>query len=109
MDWCQDRKGHWKRPESIYWTSNINKKYYPDLTCKNQHGTVIILEAETCSSLNHEHTKDQFSIFRAHATKLGGRFEVVVPKRCSGYDARNTITQNAARWNIKLDTVWTPT
>lgn len=98
----------WTRPDFIYWKNNPNNRYFPDLTCRDTYGTFVVLEAETCSTLNDQHTRDQFTIFRAHANNLQGRFEVVVPRSCSGSDGRQLITQYAANWNISLDNVWTP-
>ena len=98
----------WSKPEGIYWMSNPNNVYYPDLTCNDTDGIPIILEAETCGSLYDSHTHEQFSIFRAHATNNHGRFEVVVPRLCAGRNARDLITQQAKNWGIHLDNVWTP-
>lgn len=99
----------WTKPDYIYWTSNKNNRYYPDLTCYDSDGTSIILEAETCNTLSDQHTHKQFEIFRAHANKEKGRFEVVVPISCSGKDARQLISQQADSWGIELDNIWTPT
>ena len=98
----------WNQPSSIYWTNAPNRKYIPDLTCIDTNGNLIILEAETCSSLNDDHTRKQFEIFRAHATNKGGRFEIVVPKLCSGYKTRTLISDNVNKWGIELDNIWTP-
>jgi len=98
----------WERPSPIWWSNNENVKYIPDLTCQDKQGRLIILEAETCTSLNTVHTHDQFNIFRAHATGNNGRFEVVVPRICNGGDGRALISQLASRWNINLDNIWTP-
>ena len=98
----------WDKPDYIYWSSNPNKKYYPDLTCKDKNGVYVILEAETCSTLNDDHTHDQFNIFRAHATNLNGRFEVVVPKYCNMNDGRERIKTIAKGWGIIIDNIWTP-
>lgn len=98
----------WTSPESIFWIDNPQKKYYPDLTCYDSSGIYIILEAETCSTLSDQHTREQFKIFRAHATKVNGRFEVVVPRNCNGHSAREMISNIANNWGIALDSIWTP-
>jgi len=98
----------WTKPNSIYWTNNPDKKFYPDLMCKDALGVLVILEAETCNNLNDEHTREQFRIFRAFANNENGRFEVVVPKICSGGSGRELITKYSNDWNIKFDNVWTP-
>jgi hypothetical protein len=98
----------WTKPDSVYWKSDPSNVYYPDLTCRDTNGVYIILEAETCSTLNDQHTHEQFSIFRAHATNVNGRFEVVVPRLCSGNDARELIRNYARNWSIVLDNIWTP-
>jgi len=98
----------WTRPENIFWTSDPNKTYCPDLTCFDTNGVFIILEAETCSTFSDMHTKAQFEIFRAHANNKKGRFEVVVPKTCAGAEGRGLISRQVVVWGIKLDSVWTP-
>ena len=98
----------WNKTRPIWWDNNPENKYYPDLTCVDTKGIQIILEAETCSTFNDQHTKEQFAIFRAHANNVKGRFEVVVPQRCQNNDARDLITKQAKLWGITLDTVWTP-
>ena len=98
----------WLKPESIYYTNDPNTKYIPDLTCFDTNGIYVILEAETCSTFNDQHTHNQFKIFRDHATNNHGRFEVVVPRVCSGREGRQSINNVANSWGINLDNVWTP-
>ena len=98
----------WTKPDFIFWLSNKEKKFFPDLTCRDDNGKFIILEAETCSTLNIDHTKEQFEIFRAHASKQNGRFDVVVPKLCSGNDGRQQIIDYSNKWGIEIDKIWTP-
>ena len=98
----------WIQPQSIYWSNNPDQKYIPDLTCLDTNGIQVILEAETCNTLNDQHTQEQFRIFRAHATNNHGRFEVVVPRLCKGRDGRIMITNIATEWGITIDNVWTP-
>jgi hypothetical protein len=98
----------WTKPDYIYWTNNPNNWYYPDLTCLDKSGISIILEAETCNTLNDEHTKEQFEIFRARANKINGRFEVVVPRICNESNGRDLIQKIANSWGIRLDNIWTP-
>lgn len=98
----------WTQPSSIYWSNNPNKTYIPDLTCVDTNGVLIILEAETCNTFNDEHTQEQFRIFRAHATNNNGRFEVVIPRLCSGNDARTFIKDCITKWGISIDNIWTP-
>ena len=99
----------WKKPESIYWTNSPQKKYHPDLTCYDPKGVYVVLEAETCSTLSDQHTEEQFRIFRAHATNVNGRFEVVVPRSCQGNEiGKQKIKSIASNWGIVLDAVWTP-
>ena len=98
----------WTRPDNIYWTNKPDQKYIPDLTCRNLNGILIILEAETGSTLNDDHTKAQFEIFRAHATNSKGRFEVVVPLTCAAGSCRSLIAEQAKIWDVKIDEIWTP-
>jgi hypothetical protein len=99
----------WSQPLYIYWSNNPTLRYIPDLTCLDSNGVLVILEAETCSTLNDNHTQEQFRIFRAHATNNKGRFEVVIPRNCSGSDARALINNSAILWGVTIDNVWTPT
>jgi hypothetical protein len=98
----------WVQPLSIYWSNNPNKKYIPDLTCVDANGVLIILEAETVNTFRDQHTQDQFTIFRAHATNNNGRFEVVVPRMYMGSDGRTSIRSIASSWGITIDNIWTP-
>jgi hypothetical protein len=98
----------WPKPDKVFWTNDPNNPYIPDLTCYDNSGIYVILEAETCSTLNITHTQEQFKIFRAHATKNKGRFEVVVPINCNNRSASELIKQQAREWNIILDNIWTP-
>jgi len=98
----------WVRPDSIYWVNKPSEKFIPDLTCFNANGKFIILEAETCSTFSDAHTHAQFEIFRAHATKLGGEFHVVVPRQCGTASGRDAINAVARTWAIAMDNVWTP-
>lgn len=98
----------WTKPDNIFWTNLPDQKYCPDVTCLDTNGIFVILEAETCSTLNDTHTKEQFEIFKAHAKNKGGRFEVVVPRTCAGADGRNLISRYAIAWGIVLDNIWTP-
>jgi hypothetical protein len=95
----------WEKPDPIY-SPNSYKRFIPDITCSYQD-TFIILEAETCTTLNKAETREQFAVFRAHADMISGRFEVVVPKICKS--SGKIEMQNIARgWNIHLDNIWIP-
>jgi hypothetical protein len=98
----------WTKPDFVYWTNNPENKFYPDLTCRDTRNVFVILEAETCSTLNIQHTQEQFQIFSAHSRKVNGRFEVVVPRVCQNEDARSLIQRIAAGWGITIDNVWIP-
>ena len=98
----------WVRPDGISWSGRPDAVFFPDVTCKDSHGTIIILEAETRSTLEDQHTREQFEIFRAHASSHNGRFEVVVPRICEGAESRQRILDIAKGWNIMLDNVYTP-
>ena len=99
-------------PDAIWWTNRPNEKKVPDLTCyKNDpNKTKIVLEAETCSSLKSEHTREQWELFRANASQNNGEFHVVVPRQCpeSGLTGRELAKQLAVELNIALDNIWTP-
>jgi len=98
----------WLRPDGICWTDKPEHKYFPDLTCTDNSGKLVILEAETCESLATQHTKAQFRIFSAHASNTNGRFEVVVPKNCNGNPTNQRVLQLARQWGLTLQNIWTP-
>lgn len=98
----------WIKPSYVYWKDRPNDWFYPDITCIDQNGIFIILEAETCNTFADQHTRNQFEIFAAHAKNRGGRFEVVVPRVCNERDSRNLISYYAQNWQVKIDNIWTP-
>ncbi len=108
---CSDVKADipgWLRPDGIWWDNKPEHKYFPDLTCTDSNGKLVILEAETCESLATQHTKEQFQIFSAHASNMNGRFEVVVPKICNGKPTNLQVLSLARKWGLTLQNVWTP-
>ncbi len=102
------------RPAKIYWTGKEHEAYIPDLTCQKNdlQRTPIILEAETCGSLHLEHTKQQWTLFNAHALGNNGAFHVVVPRLCEsgGQNVSGTdlVKQVASAWNVTVHEVWVP-
>lgn len=88
-----------KTPDLIYGT---RMNHIPDMTAE-KNGGVIILEAETSSSISDGHTASQWSLFSDAAKKAAGAFHVVVPK-----ESRNAAEQRAASLGIQVDVVWTP-
>ena len=87
-------------PDIIYGTK---RNHIPDLTA-NKNGTMVILEAETSSTISDDHTASQWSLFSDAAKKAGGEFYIVIPK---GY--RNYAEQRLAELCIGADSIWTPT
>lgn len=69
----------WEKPDQI-------GEHIPDVTAING-SALIILEAETCKTINHEHTESQFRTFANNGT-----FEVAIPKLCSE-KAHNRLTE----------------
>ena len=86
-------------PEVILGTK---QNHVPDLTA-DKNGTIVILEAETASTISGGHTASQWSLFSDAAQKAGGEFHVVVPK---GY--RSSAERRLAELGIKADNIWTP-
>lgn len=54
----------------------------PDLTCRDARNRLIVVEAETCNTVNLEETAVQWRIFRQYADVAGGEFHLVVPAEC---------------------------
>lgn len=54
----------------------------PDLTCRDSQNRLLVVEAETCETLELEETAQQWQLFRAYADLCGGEFHVVVPQEC---------------------------
>ncbi|MBM3330703.1 hypothetical protein FJY68_02485 [candidate division WOR-3 bacterium] len=98
----------WTTPSEVHWQNQPDQRYYPDLTCRDNAGVFVVLEAESCATLGDEHTHEQFRIFRAYADTNGGRFETVIPSKCGDQDARTLLASHTQRWGIKVDNVWTP-
>ncbi len=92
------------KPDSV--TDAYGNKYIPDLTCdKNGFGgTRIILEAETCGTINDSHTADQWRAFY----NAQGEFHVVVPKLCGGQSGRDKARARLQELGISADVVWIP-
>lgn len=55
----------------------------PDLTCRDARNRLIVVEAETCETVDLEETAAQWRIFRAYADAAGGEFHLVVPAQCA--------------------------
>lgn len=86
------------------------ENHQPDLTCRrNDAGrTVIILEAETASTVFDTHTASQWTLFAGAARQWGGQFHVVVPKVVAGRSGHEAAKERARRLGITLDQTWTP-
>lgn len=101
-------------PNATWWKNKPQEQRIPDLTCyKNDPSrTLIILEAETCSSLTIEHTKEQWELFSAHAKQNNGEFHVVVPKECSEagspISGQGLVEKIASESGISIDKIWWP-
>ncbi|MCS7234582.1 MAG: hypothetical protein RMM30_01135 [Armatimonadota bacterium] len=54
----------------------------PDLTCRDPAHRLLVVEAETCDTLELEETARQWQLFRAYADSCGGEFHLVVPEEC---------------------------
>ena len=95
------------QPETIRGTKEDHR---PDITCRGNDAerTVIILEAETASTVSDGHTASQWTLFSAAARQWGGEFHVVVPKVVAGRSGHNVAKERAQQLGISLDQTWTP-
>jgi hypothetical protein len=94
------------KPEAVQYGQ---KEFIPDLTCnKNDSGKPVIMEAETCDSIDDTHTRDQWTAFRASANKKNGEFHIVVPISCNGTRARAMTESRLAELGFRADQIWTP-
>lgn len=76
--------------------------HVPDVTA-TINGISIILEAETCKSIDTTDTKDQLKAFY-EAAKSGNReFHLVVPKSCM-----TAAKLKLLEWGISASQVWSP-
>lgn len=71
--------------------STING-FIPDIVAKKPGGIWIVLEAETCGSINDSHTAQQWTAFYNYTTKNSYEFHVIVPKSCKN-DASTKLNQ----------------
>lgn len=55
--------------------------YVPDVIAEGK-APFIILEAETCDSIDIEHTELQFKAFDKFVKQNGGEFHIAVPRQC---------------------------
>jgi hypothetical protein len=54
----------------------------PDLSCRDEANRLIVIEAETCETLDLPETAQQWRLFRQYADAAGGEFHLVVPEEC---------------------------
>ncbi|MFN3285650.1 MAG: hypothetical protein ACK45F_05155 [bacterium] len=54
----------------------------PDLTGRDPANRLLVVEVETCDTLDLEETTRQWQLFRAYADSCGGEFHLVVPEEC---------------------------
>ncbi len=103
---CTDIKADldgYSRPDSI-------NGYIPDLTCyKNGvNRSLIILEAETCSSIFDQHTERQWTAFYNRSRTTGSEFHIVVPKTCNTSSSRESVKERLRQLGISANEIWTP-
>ncbi len=89
------------RPAAVYWNG---KTFIADITCKknNSRGTPILLEGETASTIDHQHTSNQWMAFHSEARRLLGEFHIVVPSGC-----REAARKRLRVLGITADEIWT--
>lgn len=69
---------NYERPKKITW-KDTGEGHIPDVNCKGEKQNIII-EVETEDSINHEHTKDQWTLFSAFAKQHDAVFWVAIPE-----------------------------
>lgn len=84
--------------------------HQPDLTCRRNDVArrLIILEAETGSTVSDAHTDSQWTLFADAARQTGGEFHVVVPKVVAGRSGHEAAKERARQLGIALSQTWTP-
>jgi hypothetical protein len=82
--------------------------YVPDLTCykNNEKKTPIFVEAETCGTISHEHTKGQWKAFYRKSREVNGEFHLAVPRVCNCDSGQALAKQRLDELNIKAHEVW---
>lgn len=86
-------------------------EHRPDVTCvKRVNGKerLVILEAETCTSIADSHTASQWELFRLAADYWRGEFHVVVPRVCGYSDGAAKAQQRLQELGIAADEIWIP-
>ena len=78
---------------------DINR-YIPDCLVKTPT-SFIILEAETCESMDWLDTKCQLSAFYNYAREHNAKFHMIVPKSCKA-----KVDKRLSEWKISAE-VWT--
>ena len=89
------------------------RSYIPDLTCRKAEGRqpLVVLEAESASTIDDEHTAEQWRAFHCEARRVGGEFHIVVPRTAAdGTPGREAVQRRLAELGIPTDevVVWTP-
>ncbi|MEM8488916.1 MAG: hypothetical protein AAF564_25450 [Bacteroidota bacterium] len=92
------------RPDFV--TDYAENRYIPDLTCNknDSYGTFIALEAETCSTINSNHTAGQWRAF----ANAQGEFHLAVPTMCGTESGRSKAQRRLNELRITADAIWTP-
>lgn len=92
------------QPEPI--SDGLWNTYIPDLTCRKNDWskTRIVLEAETCSTINDSHTAGQWRAF----ARASGEFHLVVPETCGNESGRTKAQRQLRALGITADEIWTP-
>ena len=78
---------------------DINR-YIPDCIVKTPT-SFIILEAETCESMDWLDTKCQLTAFHNYAREQTAKFQMIVPKSC-----KDKVDRKLLEWKISAE-VWT--
>jgi hypothetical protein len=62
----------------------------PDLSCRDGANRLVLVEVETCDTLDLAETAEQWRLFRRYADAAGGEFHLVVSEDCTAEADRHS-------------------
>lgn len=82
--------------------------HIPDLSARKSNGTFIVLEAETCETIAHDHATSKWRDSYNNARRMGGEFHIVVPRFCDNKDMVQKVQETLNKLSISVDEIWVP-
>jgi len=95
-----EEDGYWVQADHIDHPNGCPPQvngHVPDVAAYSGGTLKIIAEAETCDTLDDDHTRSQWSAF----SRSPYRFDVIVPKRCL-----EAAKAQARTWGVNVDRWW---